>query len=108
MKDFAKDGQATLHALTGKYARFNWNDECRAAFDELKYRMVNAPVMAFPRDEDTYILDCDASLESIGAVLSQIHYGEEKVIAYASRLYSISRTELLRNSEGTSSYGILL
>ena len=64
--------------------------------------MINAPVMVFPRDEDTYILNCDASLESIGAVLSQIQDGEEKIIAYASRLYSeaernycVTRRELL-------------
>ena len=64
--------------------------------------MITAPVVAFPRDDDTYILDCDAPLESIGAVLSQMQDGEERVISYASRLYSksesnycVTRRELL-------------
>ena len=101
IKDFAKTAKP-LHALTGKYARFHWTPECQAAFDELKHKMITAPVVAFPRDDDTYILDCDASLESIGAVLSQIQDGEERVISYASRLFSksesnycVTRRELL-------------
>ena len=101
IKDFAKTAKP-LHALTGKYARFHWTSECQAAFEELKHKMITAPVVALPRDDDTYILDCDASLESIGAVLSQIQDGEERVISYASRLYSkseknycVTRRELL-------------
>ena len=35
-----------------------------------------------------FILDTDASNHGIGAVLSQVQDGEEKVISYASRLYS--------------------
>ena len=91
-----------LHALTGKYARFEWDGKCQKAFEEMKEKLVTAPVMAFPRDEGQYILDCDASQVAIGAVLSQMQDGEEKVIAYASRLYSkaernycVTRRELL-------------
>ena len=58
--------------------------------------------MAFPRDDGQYRLDCDASNLAIGAVLSQVQDGEERVIAYASRLYSkseknycVTRKELL-------------
>ena len=44
--------------------------------------------MAFPRDEGTFYLDCDASNHSIGAVLSQMQDGKEKVIAFSSRCFS--------------------
>ena len=101
VQDFAKTAKP-LHALTGKYARFQWTEECQKAFEELKQKTITAPVIAFPRDEDTFILDCDASNEAIGAVLSQIQDGHERVIAYASRLYSkaeanycVTRKELL-------------
>ena len=105
VQDFAKTAKP-LHELTGKYARFIWTEECQRilwrAFKELKKKMTTAPVMAFPRDGDTFILDCDASNGAIGAVLSQIQDGQEKVIAYASRLYSkaelnycVTRKELL-------------
>jgi hypothetical protein len=46
---------------------------------------VQASVMAYPRDEGGYILDTDACDVSIGAALSQIQDGQEKVIAYGSR-----------------------
>ena len=75
---------------------------CQKAVEELKEKMISAPVIAFPRDGDNSLLDCDASDEAIGAVLSQIQDGQEKVIAYASRLYSkaelnycLTRKELL-------------
>jgi RNase H-like domain found in reverse transcriptase len=55
-----------------------------------------------PNDQDTFLLDTDASDCSIGAVLSQIQNGQERVIAYAGRClnraeanYCITRRELL-------------
>lgn len=49
-----------------------------------------------------YILDTDASTHSIGAVLSQLQWGEERVISYASshltpaqQRYCVTRRELL-------------
>jgi len=55
-----------------------------------------------PNDGDGFILDTDACDVSIGAVLSQMQGGEEKVIAYApkslsksERNYCVTRKELL-------------
>ena len=55
-----------------------------------------------PRDEGTFILDTDASDHSIGAVLSQLQDGQERVIAYAAKVlqpaqvkYCAYRRELL-------------
>ena len=101
VKDFAMIA-APLHALTGKNARFYWSENCQEAFDVLKERLVSAPILAMPKDEGEYWLDTDASNFSIGAVLSQVQDGEERVIAYASRLlnapeknYCVTRRELL-------------
>ena len=59
--------------------------------------MTTAPIMALPRDEGMFTLDTDASKCSIGAVLSQVQDGEERVIAYGNRLsnYCTTRQELL-------------
>ena len=47
--------------------------------------------MSYPMNDGKFILDTDACDKGIGAVLTQIQNGTEKVIAYASR--SLNRTE---------------
>ena len=96
------DIAAPLHDLTKKNQPFVWSQKCQAAFDELKQRLCTAPVLSLPANEGTYILDCDASDHGIGAALHQIQDGEEKVLAYGSRLYGkceknycVTRKELL-------------
>ena len=74
-----------LTRLTKKSIRFCWCPSCQKAFDTLKEKLATPPVLAYPRSEGEYILDTDASNHAIGAVLSQIQDGEERVIAYASR-----------------------
>ena len=77
-----------LHDLTRKGAQFQWTSECQRAFDNLKAALSDASVLALPRDEGKFILDCDASDQGIGAVLSQVQDGEERPICYASQLYN--------------------
>jgi RNase H-like domain found in reverse transcriptase/Reverse transcriptase (RNA-dependent DNA polymerase)/Integrase core domain/Integrase zinc binding domain/Zinc knuckle len=93
---------APLHALTGKHVTFQWGDKCQTAFETLKQRLTTSPILSMPTDEGEYRLDTDASNVAIGAVLSQIQDGQEKVIAYASRTlsgpernYCVTRKELL-------------
>ena len=42
-------------------------------------------VMAFPTNDKKFILDTNASDETIGAVVTQIQTGVERVIAYGSQ-----------------------
>jgi len=93
---------APLHHLTGLNVKFKWSDSCQQAFDTLKEKLTTAPVLVLPNDTDTFVLDTDASNLAMGAVLSQIIDGEEKVVAYASRTfnraeqnYCVTRRELL-------------
>ena len=93
---------APLHALTAKGVRFEWKWEHQQAFEQLKTCLTTAPVLAMPNNEDPYILDTDASDIGLGAVLSQVQNGVERVIAYASRTlqkpernYETTRKELL-------------
>ena len=71
---------ALLHALTGKYARFEWSEECQLAFKKLKEALTTSLILPMPADDGRYILDTDASETSIGAVLPQVQDGEERVI----------------------------
>ena len=93
---------APLFALTKKGRTFTWDEQCQETFDRLKAALTSAPILALPKDEGTYLLDCDACDVGIGAVLSQRIDGEERVIAYGSRLlsnaeknYCVTRKELL-------------
>lgn len=81
--------------------QLEWNDECELAFQTLKEALRTAPILAYPTTNDQFILDCDASHDCIGAVLSQRQDGIERVIAYASKKlsstqkkYCITRKEL--------------
>jgi len=73
---------APLHALTGKNRKFEWISGCEDGFRHLKEALVFSPILAMPNDGDPLILDTDACDVSIGAVLSQVQEGEERVIAY--------------------------
>ena len=91
ISDFAQLARP-LHALTGvcqghdpKYFRNRWSPECQEAFDSLKSRFISAPILAFADFSKPFIIDVDASQSGLGAVLSQIQEGCEKVIAFASR-----------------------
>lgn len=68
--------------------RFKLTEECEFAIRSLKQILTEVPVLALPRDAGMYILDTDASGDSIGAVLSRIQDQEERVICFGSRLFS--------------------
>eukprot|EP00731_Ephydatia_muelleri_P006855 Em0003g1103a len=55
------------------------------AFEELKSRLVSPPILAYPDFKQPFLLHTDASDAAIGAVLSQVQGGTERVIAYWSR-----------------------
>ena len=92
-----------LTSLTRKRAKFCWSTACQQSFETLKECSISAPVLAYPlRDAGEFVLDTDASNHGMGAVLSQVQNGQEKVIAYASRTlngsqrnYCTTKKELL-------------
>ncbi|KAL8100391.1 hypothetical protein AgCh_032593 [Apium graveolens] len=80
VKDFAKIA-TPLTKMTRKNERFIWTEKCKESFQELKKRLVTAPVLALPDETGNFIIFSDASLKGLGCVLMQ----HNKVIAYASR-----------------------
>nr|XP_032830147.1 uncharacterized protein LOC116953932 [Petromyzon marinus] len=67
-------------------------EACQTAFTTLKDHLTHTPTLAFPDFTTDFILDTDACGSGLGAVLSQVQDGTERVIAYAS--WTLSRAEL--------------
>ena len=93
---------APMTRLTQKKIPFKWDHACQLSFDDLREALCSAPVLAYPQNEGEFVLDTDASDVGVGAVLSQVQNGVERVIAYAStklskcqKKYSVTRRELL-------------
>ncbi|XP_054792441.1 LOW QUALITY PROTEIN: uncharacterized protein LOC129298065, partial [Prosopis cineraria] len=101
IKDFSKIVKP-LCTLLEKDAEFKFDDSCLKAFEELKKRLVSAPIMMAPDWSLPFIVMCDASDFAVGAMLGQ---KKEKVlhpIYYASRTlddaqenYTTTEKELL-------------
>ena len=105
------DLAAPLYDLTKKTAKYKWSSDCQTAFDALKESLTTTPILAYPRDDCEFLLDTDASDRAIGAVLSQIQDGKERVIAYYSKMlssternYCVTRRELLAVVKATDHF----
>ena len=65
----------------------DWTLDCDSAFASLKEKLLNCAVLTHPDFSKPLVLSIDASLDGLGAVLSQIPEGEIKArpIAFASK-----------------------
>ena len=57
--------------LLEKDSVFDFNEECIKAFETLKEKLTNAPIMVSPDWSQSFELMCDASDFAVGAVLGQ-------------------------------------
>lgn len=73
-----------LTDLTGNVP-FDWTPACEEAFTTIKQRLVSAPILACPVWSQPFQLHTDASRLGLGAMLTQVIDGHERVILYASR-----------------------
>ena len=91
VKNFAEVDKP-LYRLNSKGVKFTWEKEHENAFQFLKKRLLQAPILVFPNFRQPFVIDTDASETALGAVLSQIIDGEERPIAFESRV--LSKTEV--------------
>ena len=97
IRDYARVVEPLL-ALTRADTPFTWSNDCQAAFDTVKARLTERPILAFPDFNRPFTLFTDASSVALGAVLSQQgHDGQEHPVAYASK----SLTSAERNYSAT-------
>ncbi|QRW03473.1 Transposon Tf2-1 polyprotein [Ceratobasidium sp. AG-Ba] len=78
-----------VQAFLGFDTKFEWTQECQQAFEEIKKRVSQDPVLIHPDPDKPFILETDASGIAIGAILSQ--RGEDGYlhpVAYLSKSYN--------------------
>ena len=79
IEDFSRIA-APMTRLTRKEVKFDWDDRCEEAFQELKRRLTSAPILIVPDRGQGYTVYCDASRAGLGCVLMQ----SGRVVAYGS------------------------
>ncbi|CAF5133428.1 unnamed protein product, partial [Rotaria magnacalcarata] len=87
----------TLHLSKCQFYNkpFQWTSLCQQAFDHLRHLLIEAPIIAYPQFDKTFILQLDASDFGLSAILAQKLVDDdgvqrEHVIGYASRTLTSS------------------
>ncbi|GKC27563.1 putative reverse transcriptase domain-containing protein [Tanacetum coccineum] len=70
IKDFSKIAKS-LTELTQKNKKCIWGKDQETAFQLLKQKLCEAPMLALPEGNDDFVVYCDASLQGLGAILMQ-------------------------------------
>ncbi|GJX89392.1 reverse transcriptase domain-containing protein [Tanacetum coccineum] len=101
IKDFSNISRPMTHLLE-KNTPFIFSEECIQAFQTLKKKLTEAPILIAPNWDQPFELMCDASDYAIGAVLGQriekhfkpIHYAS-KTMTEAESNYTTTEKEML-------------
>ena len=87
IRDFSKIARP-LYRLLEKDTKFNFDATYQSAFEEIKSRLVEAPIMAKPDWNIEFEIMCDAGDCAMGAALGQKADKMFKAIYYASKIFN--------------------
>ena len=87
IRDFSKIARP-LCRLLEKDTKFHFDESCQKAFEEIKFRLVEALIMAKPDWNREFEIMCDASDFAMGAVLGKKDERVFKAIYYASKTFN--------------------
>ena len=101
IRDFSKVARP-LCRLLEKDTKFKFDESCQRSFEDIKLRLVEAPIMVKPDWNKEFEIMCDVSDYAMGAVLGQrtdkvfraIYYGS-KTFNEAQENYSTTENEML-------------
>ena len=101
IKDFTKIS-SPLFKLLVKYVNFIWEDSCQSAFEDLKLKLSETPILRGPNWTLPFHISTDASDSTLGAVLGQkeeqLHYAiyfTSKNLTPAELNYIVTKKEFL-------------
>ena len=87
IKDFSKISRPLCRLLEND-AEFEFDEPCRFAFEEIKLRLVIAPIMATPDWSKDFEIRCDVRDYEMGAVLGQRNDKTLRAIYYVSKTFN--------------------
>jgi len=107
---------APLRELIAKDKTFIWGKEQQDAFEELKNKLCNPPVLRFPDSHREYFLETDASIQGISYILGQRDdEGRKYVVSYGGRglrpcerRWPVTQLECLALLTGIKEYHVYL
>ena len=94
IRDFSKIARS-LCRLYEKDTKFNVDESCQSSFEEIKSRLVEAPIMATPDWNNEFEIICDASDYAMRVVLGQKTDKMFRAIYYASKTFNEAQENYL-------------
>lgn len=76
-----------LTELTGKRIEFNWTTKCDEAFESLKQKLIQPPILRYPDFSKPFTVTVDASQLGCGAMLSQSNGDNDLPITFISKTF---------------------
>ena len=76
----------------------DWNASCQEAFETLREKLTTTPVLGYADFTKSFRVEVDASLQGLGAILSQEQDGQMRVISYASRTLRTTEQKMINYS----------
>ena len=77
-----------LTTLLRKNTKFQWDKKCETAFQTLKKKLINAPILAHYKPECETEIYTDSSGIGMACILGQIQDEKHVVLSYNSKLFS--------------------
>nr|GEV31498.1 putative reverse transcriptase domain-containing protein [Tanacetum cinerariifolium] len=102
IEDFSKIAKP-LTKLTQKHKKYIWKEDQESAFQLLKQKLCEAPVLKLPEGNDDFVVYCDASLQGLGAVLMQ----KEKETITGVDINTLTMEQYLALSRGNQGPGVV-
>ena len=92
VQNFADVARPLTELTKGTVSKIVWSPECETAFQKLKTKLSQQPVMKLPDVTQPFVLRTDASDIGLGAVLLQADGDVLRPVAYASKKLSETET----------------
>nr|GEY28077.1 reverse transcriptase domain-containing protein [Tanacetum cinerariifolium] len=102
IKDFSKISRPMTHLLE-KNAPFVFSNDCIQAFQTLKEKLTEAPILIAPNWDQPFKLMCDAIDFAVGAVLGQRIEKDLIPIHYASKTMTEAESNYTTTTKGNAS-----